>query len=96
MEMQKQLVSSKQFYSSFIFEELLFLNVEKQKILWAKTKKSFIEEDKIFSRLGAKYGVYAMQPETEIFWLFRTDEAPVLLRKLTCVCVNVGHRGKKM
>lgn len=56
--------------------------VEKQKILWDKTKKSFVEKDNDFPCLGAKYGVCAMQPK---IWLFRADEAPVLMKKLTCV-----------
>ncbi|PKU41640.1 hypothetical protein llap_8057 [Limosa lapponica baueri] len=72
------------------------IDPEKQKILWTKTMKSFIEEDMNFSHLGAKYGVNAMQPETEMFRIFRIAEAPVLLQKITCVCVNVGHRREDM
>lgn len=57
-----------------MFEELLLsLSVSKQKILWAKTKKSFVENDNIFSCLEDKCGVYAKQIEVEMFWLFRTD-----------------------
>lgn len=64
-----------------------FMGQDKEKLYWGRQN---------FSCLGGKYGVYAMQPETEMFWLSRTAEAPVLLQKLTSVCVNMGHRRKKM
>lgn len=33
--------------------------------------------------------------DTEKFWGFGTDEAPVLLQKLSCVSVNVDHTERK-